>query len=152
MKPCNETSENIFRSRYRWETAQFHGLRVACLCLTKIREHGSQIQVPTNAFIRTQNSKDRVKKHGSSFRLPMGQELIYMESLTSTSAFGGTWSIFGANFLAHYSHCVRDSTTRLTCQGEMTECTIPTIRTITGGKAYHHILHECPQITRPDGT
>jgi len=66
--------------------------------------------------------------------------------------------ILGADFLAHHNllpdltHCrLVDSITLLTYRGEMTECQVPEIRTVTGSSTYHRLLQEFPRITRPDG-
>ena len=66
--------------------------------------------------------------------------------------------ILGADFLAHHSllpdltNCrLMDSITHLTYRGEVSECQVPEIRTVTGSSTYHRLLQEFPRITRPDG-
>jgi cleavage and polyadenylation specificity factor subunit 1 len=66
--------------------------------------------------------------------------------------------ILGAEFLAHHNllqdltHSrLMDSTNLLTYRGEVTECQVPDIKTVTGSSTYHRLLREVPQITRPDG-
>jgi hypothetical protein len=53
----------------------------------------------------------------------------------------------GADFLGHYnflpdlSHCrLLDSTTLLTYSGEVTECQVVDIKTVTGSWTYHRLL------------
>jgi cleavage and polyadenylation specificity factor subunit 1 len=62
--------------------------------------------------------------------------------------------ILGADFLAHHNllpdltHCrLVDSITLLTYRGEVTECQVPEIRTVTGSSSYHRLLLEFPRIT-----
>lgn len=66
--------------------------------------------------------------------------------------------IIGADFLSHYNLLVDmrdqrllDGLTHLTTQGQVAECDIPSIKTVTGGSRYHDLLQEFPDITRPDG-
>ncbi|XP_051170924.1 uncharacterized protein LOC127287845 [Leptopilina boulardi] len=66
--------------------------------------------------------------------------------------------IIGADFLAHYGLLVDlqkqrllDQATHLTSQGEVVECTVPCVKTITGTSRYHELLQRYPEITRPDG-
>jgi len=66
--------------------------------------------------------------------------------------------ILGADFLAHHNllpdltNCrLLDSITNLTYRGEVSECQVPEIRTVTGSSTYHRLLQGFPRITRPDG-
>ncbi|XP_043479977.1 uncharacterized protein LOC122509791 [Leptopilina heterotoma] len=67
--------------------------------------------------------------------------------------------IIGADFLAHYKLLVdlqnqrlHDQVTHLTSQGEVVECEISSIKTVTGSSRFHELLQRFPEITRPDGT
>ncbi|KAL1448593.1 hypothetical protein WDU94_009822 [Cyamophila willieti] len=67
--------------------------------------------------------------------------------------------IIGADFLAHYNLLVDirnqrllDGTTHLTSQGRVTECNIPSIKTVSTSTRFHQLLQQFPEITRPEGT
>ncbi|XP_025264914.1 uncharacterized protein LOC112638086 [Camponotus floridanus] len=67
--------------------------------------------------------------------------------------------IIGADFLVHYGLLVDmrnqrllDATTQLTSHGRVIECDIPSVKTISGSSRYHELLHQFPEVTRPDGT
>lgn len=67
--------------------------------------------------------------------------------------------IIGADFLAHYGLLVdirnqrlHDQITQLTSIGEVTECEIPSVKTIAGSSPFHELLQRFPDVTRPDGT
>ncbi|KAJ8937728.1 hypothetical protein NQ318_017119 [Aromia moschata] len=64
--------------------------------------------------------------------------------------------IIGVDFLAHYGLLVDvgngrllDQTTQLTSKGEVVECSVDSIRTVTGSSVFHNLLQKFPQITRP---
>jgi cleavage and polyadenylation specificity factor subunit 1 len=66
--------------------------------------------------------------------------------------------ILVADILAHYNllpdltnRRLVDSITHLAYRGEVSECQVPEIRTLTGSSTYHQLLQEFPRITRPDG-
>ncbi|XP_051173384.1 uncharacterized protein LOC127289472 [Leptopilina boulardi] len=66
--------------------------------------------------------------------------------------------IIGADFLAHYGLLVDlqkqrllDQATHLTSQGEVIECEVLSIKTVTGTSRFHELLQRYPEITRPDG-
>lgn len=66
--------------------------------------------------------------------------------------------IIGADFLVHYGLLVDmrnqrllDATTQLTSRGRVIECDIPSVKTISGSSWYHELLHQFPEVTRPDG-
>lgn len=58
-----------------------------------------------------------------------------------------TPQITGFHELQH--SCLRDSTTQLAQPGEV-DCTVSTVRTITGGNTYYDILLESPGIAHCD--
>lgn len=69
-----------------------------------------------------------------------------------------TKAILGADFLAHYDLLpdlknarLLDNTTLLTLKGEIAECDVPSIRTISGSSEFHSLLTEYSAITRPNG-
>lgn len=66
--------------------------------------------------------------------------------------------IIGVDFLSHYHLMVDvrnrrllDGITQLTTRGEVTDCTVPVVKTISGSSTYHDLLAEFPDITRPEG-
>ncbi|XP_051172573.1 uncharacterized protein LOC127288912 [Leptopilina boulardi] len=67
--------------------------------------------------------------------------------------------IIGADFLAHYGLLVDlqkqrllDQATHFTSHGEVIECEVPSIKTVTGRSHFHDLLQRFPEKTRPDGT
>ncbi|KAL1446423.1 hypothetical protein WDU94_000016 [Cyamophila willieti] len=67
--------------------------------------------------------------------------------------------IIGADFLHYFNLLVDlrnqrllDGTTHLTAQGHVTECNMPSIKTISATSKYHQLLEQFKDITRPDGT
>ena len=66
--------------------------------------------------------------------------------------------ILGADFLAHHSLLpdltksrLMDSITHQTYRGEVSECQVKEIKTVTGSSTYHRLLQEFTRITRPGG-